>query len=395
MTTTNADQAVEAGDDAPKGDALNGGALNGSAPKSAYQEMMERARERGYKLDWMLLRDTLGPQLDAMEDAGGLLLQDVDRDAPIPEWSNNLTGRPRGSLVRPTAPKVGNYSVRTKSDIWLKNASQLYEEAVQRQWSSAVDVPWDTLDELPDEIERAECQLATFLTEVEFVAGDVPGKWISETSPDYFEPRMFLISQIMDEARHMDVFRKRAFANGGGLMLQSSANAVTGGSLIDSARDFTEMSARLHISGEGLVLSIFRMGERMSYSDAEKAIYRLAASDESRHVAFGVMHLQYLAQTDPERREEIHAYLDEIELGLVAGTGGQNPATRGTPSNAALAILLGGGADPASIHEGNQIATAVRQRQVKEYMQRIRVAGLGERFENGRANPALEAYLAA
>ena len=140
---------------------------------------------------------------------------------------------------------------------------------------------------------------------------------------------MFLISQIMDEARHMDVFRKRVFANGGGLMGQTTNVALSGGA-IDSARDFTEMSARLHISGEGLVLSIFRMGELMSYNDAEKAIYRLAASDESRHVAFGVMHLQYLSQTDPSRAEEIHSYLDEIEMGLVIGAGGQNPATRGT-----------------------------------------------------------------
>jgi outer membrane protein OmpA-like peptidoglycan-associated protein len=155
------------------------------------------------------------------------------------------------------------------------------------------------------------------------------------------------------------------------------------------------MSARLHISGEGLVLSIFRMGELMSYNDAEKAIYRLAASDESRHVAFGVMHLQYLAQTDPERKQEIHSYLDEIEIGLIQGFGGQNPAARGTPSSAALSILLGGGSDVASLREGEQIALAVRQRQIKEYIQRVRVAGFGDRFEDGRANPALAQYIAA
>lgn len=369
----------------------------GQAPTfTNFQELMEYGKKNGYKLDWLQPRETFGARLDSDDEAGGLLLQDIDHGpfAQVPDWSDNMTGRPRGALTRPNAPRVGNYSIRTKGDIWLKNAAQLYEEAVQRQWSSAVDVPWDEMEELPEDIERAECQLATFLTEVEFVAGDVPGKWISETTPDYYEPRMFLMSQIMDEARHMDVFRKRAFANGGGLMSQTTNVALSGGA-IDSARDFTEMSARLHISGEGLVLSIFRMGERMSYNDAEKAIYRLAASDESRHVAFGVMHLQYLAQTDPERKEEIHSYLDEIEMGLVAGTGGQNPAARGTPSNAALAILLGGGSDPQSIHEGNQIALAVRQRQVKEYVQRVRVAGLGDRFENGRANAALSAYVNA
>ncbi|MPZ99436.1 MAG: hypothetical protein GEU80_08890 [Dehalococcoidia bacterium] len=364
-------------------------------PKNVYEQLLEYGRDRGYKLDWLHARETFGMSLEGSREQGGLLLQDVDQGpfGYTPEHSDNLTGHPRGSLTRANAPKVGNYSVRTKADIWLRNAAQLYEEAVQRQWSSAVDIPWHTLEELPDDIERAECQLATFLTEVEFVAGDVPGKWISQTTPDYYEPRMFLISQIMDEARHMDVFRKRTLANGGGLMYQTPG--VAAGGTIDSARDFTEMSARLHISGEGLVLSVFRMGERMSYNDAEKAIYRLAASDESRHVAFGVMHLQYLSQTDPERKEEIHSYLDEIEIGLAAGIGVQNPAARGFSASDALAILLGGGSDPSSMEEGYSIALAVRQRQVKEYTQRVRVAGLGDRFENGRANHALAQYLAA
>jgi hypothetical protein len=364
--------------------------------KSAFEQLMEYGRQRGYKLDWLRPRETFGASLEAGAEQGGLLLQDVDRGpfAQVPEWSENLTGRPRGALTRANAPKVGNYSVRTKKDIWLKNAAQLYEEAVQRQWSSAVDIPWETLEELPDDIERAECQLATFLTEVEFVAGDVPGKWIAETTPDYYEPRMYLITQIMDEARHLDVFRKRALANGGGLM-QQVANAGQAGGNIDRARDFTEMSARLHISGEGSVLSLFRMGERMAYNDAEKAIYRLAASDESRHVAFGVMHLQYLAQTDQERKEEIHSYLDEIEMALAAGADGQNPASRGTASNTALSVLLGGGAEPASVEEGRRILLAVRQRQVKEYVQRMKVAGFGERFEDGRANQALQSYLSA
>ncbi len=363
---------------------------------NTYEQLIELGRESGYKFDWAITRETLGDSIEASDERGGLLLQEIDRAeaAETADWSNNMTGRPRGAIARPAAPRVGNYSIRTKSDVWLKNGAQLYEEAVQRQWSSSVDIPWDTLEELPDEIERAQCQLGTFLTEVEFVAGDVPGKWIAETTPEYYEPRMFLISQIMDEARHMDVFRKRVFANGGGLMGQTTNVALSGGA-IDSARDFTEMSARLHISGEGLVLSIFRMGELMSYNDAEKAIYRLAASDESRHVAFGVMHLQYLAQTDPSRAEEIHSYLDEIEMGLVIGAGGQNPATRGTASNSALAILLGGGADAASIAEGENIALAVRQRQVKEYVQRVRVAGFGDRFENGRANAALSEYVNA
>lgn len=355
--------------------------------------LKEYGREQGYDLGWLARSDTWGTRIEPGK--GGLGLTDVERGVhgEAPDESRNTTGRTRGSIPRTGVPRIGNYSVRTKADIWLRNAAELWEEAVQRQWSSAVDVPWHTLAPLPDDIERAECQLATFLTEVEFVAGDVPGRWISSITPDYFEPRMFLISQVMDEARHLDVFRKRALANGGGLMQRTTTvAAVTGGS-IDSARDFTEMSARLHISGEGSVLTLFRIGELMAYNEAEKQIYRLAAQDESRHVAFGVMHLQYLAQAAPDRREEIQSYLDEAERNLVTGASGQNPASTGLASSQALAILLGGGVD--KYDEGMKLLLAARQRQVREYVQRVKVAGFGERFENGRASTMLEQYLRA
>jgi hypothetical protein len=361
-------------------------------PFAAYREY---GRQQGYDLRWLERRDIWGERVEVDPRKGGLLLQDVDRGAAaaVPDESRNLTGRPRGAVPRPGVPRVGNYSVRTKADIWLRNGAELYEEAVARQWSSATDIPWHTIRPLPDDIERAECQLATFLTEVEFVAGDVPGKWIAATTPDYYEPRMYLITQVMDEARHLDVFRKRALVNGGGLMRRNgNIQGVVGGN-IDSARDFTEMSARLHISGEGSVLTLFRMGELMAYNEAEKHIYRLCAQDESRHVAFGVMHLQYLGSIDTDRREEIQCYLDEAERALVTGASGQNPAARGLASNAALAVLLGRG--EANIDEGMKILLAIRQRQVKEYVQRVRVAGFGERFENGRANPMLEAYIRA
>ena len=361
-------------------------------PLQAYKDY---GKEQGYDLRWLEKRDVWGRRVEADERKGGLLLQDVDGGvaAEVPDESRNLTGRPRGTQARPAVPRVGNYSVRTKSDIWLRNGAELYEEAVARQWSSATDIPWERIKPLPDDIERAECQLATFITEVEFVAGDVPGKWIAHVTPDYYEPRMYLISQVLDEARHLDVFRKRALANGGGLMRRNAnIQGVVGGN-IDSARDFTEMSARLHISGEGSVLTLFRMGELMSYNEAEKMIYRLCAQDESRHVAFGVMHLQYLGSIDTDRREEIQSYLDEAERALVTGASGQNPAARGLPSNAALAVLLGGGED--KIDEGYKTLLAIRQRQVKEYVQRVRVAGFGERFENGRANPMLEQYVRA
>ena len=194
---------------------------------------------------------------------------------------------------------------------------------------------------------------------------------------------MFLLSQIMDESRHLDVFRKRALANGGGLMQRPdiTTSGVVGS--IDLSREFTEMSSRLHISGEGAVLTLFRMGELMSYNEAEKRIYRLAAQDESPpcRIRRNAHALPLRVRAGAPRRNPLLPH--EGERGLLAGN--QNPAAIDTPSSEAMAILLGGGIK--GYDEGARKLMAIRRRQVREYVQRIRSAGFGERFDNGRAGP--------
>lgn len=149
--------------------------------------------------------------------------------------------------------------------------------------------PVGALEPLPDAIERAMCQFCTFLTEVEFIACDTPSKWIPMISNDHFETKLFLATQVMDEARHLDVFRKRALANGAGLLISSPTTNLR---TIINARDFTEMSSIMHVQAEGFVQSMFRMGELVANDDVEKRIFRMCAQDESRHLGFGVMHLK-------------------------------------------------------------------------------------------------------
>ncbi len=334
-------------------------------------------------LDLSWLRSENDWRIVAKPGKRGLTLDEINVGpyAEVPNEPQDQTMRPRGAGARLGVPRVG-YAL-SKNDVWSQNATLLYEEAVQRQWSSATDIPWGELEELPEDIERAMCQLCTFLTEVEFIAGDTPGQWLPNISNEHYEVKLFLASQIMDEARHLDVFRKRALANGGGLMSGGPGSGLR--SIID-ARDFSEMSAIMHIIGEGFVQSLFRSGELLSHSDAEKRIFRLAAQDESRHVSFGVMHLKHILETEPERREEIHGYLDSGEE-IFAGTG--VTATGGSIES--LAILLGGGKD--KIDEGLNKLLAVRRRQVNEYMHRLKVAGLAERRDRMTAQfaPFLDA----
>ena len=72
----------------------------------------------------------------------GLTLADIQVGSygEPPAESDNQTGRPRGAAERPGSYRIGNYAIRSKSEIWLDNATFLYEEALQRQWSSATDV---------------------------------------------------------------------------------------------------------------------------------------------------------------------------------------------------------------------------------------------------------------
>jgi hypothetical protein len=318
----------------------------------------------------------------------GLTLEDISVNSygNPPAMTTNQSGRMRGSAPRPDAQNVA-YQWMSKDESWSENAMLLYEEALQRQWSSATDIPWEAMPELDDDLELAMSQLCTFLTQVEFIAGDVPGKFAPSVSAEHFETGLFLASQIMDEARHLDVFRKRALANGIGL-LQAGPGAVG----LLTAQSFVDMTASLHLVGEGFVQSMFRMGELIAHSEVDKRIFRLAAQDESRHVAFGVMHMKHFLETEPERREEVHTYLDRME-GIVGTTPNQSGLTGGGDTTEALAILLGGGTSEEKLNEGYRRLMAVRKRQFNEYLHRLEVVGLGDRRD--RLPDRIKMFLAA
>ncbi len=336
-------------------------------------------------LSWLNLEEEGHWGMRAKPGKRGLTLDEIEIGpyGGAPEDTKNRSLKPRGAFPRPEAPRMpASYSNR--SDVYSENTRLLYEEGVQRQWSSATDIPWETLQPLPDDMERAMCQLCTMLTEVEFIAGDTPGQWLPQINSEHHEVKLFLLTQIMDEARHLDVFRKRALANGGGLLSATPGDILR---VIIEAKDFTEMSAMMHVFAEGFVQSMFRMGEYIGQNEAEKRMFRLCGQDESRHLAFGVMHLKHVMETEPWRREEIHHYLDKAEEALTAGSSVDTEA--GSYMIESLAILMGGGVK--NIDKGMEMAMAVQRKRVNEYVHRLAVAGLGDRRD--RLYPLLRPML--
>ena len=337
-------------------------------------EYIDELKKGRYNFEWLNdPRPNWGIHAAMRDPQRGLTLQDINRAyAGDPEDAPALrTMAPRGSVTDPDVPDMG-YTYNQKYQVWSDNVVALYEEATARQWSATRDIPWDELKPLPDDLERAQCQIATFLTEVEMIASDFPAKWLWQMNQHFHEVKMFLCTQAMDEARHLEVFRKRALANGGGLM-----RCLTGTEeflkTILHAPTYVQGSFLMHVLGEGLILDIFRSGEFLAKNKTEKEIYRLCIQDEARHVSYGTMHLKYFLEHHPQREQaiaEMHALAEVAEMGIPGFL--TNPFIIEP-----VAVLMGDGVK--GIDKGMEAIRMVWVRMREEYLNRCAIAGFDRR----------------
>ena len=338
----------------------------------------ERLRKGSFDLSWIHPpKEHLGAK--ARPSARGLTWTDINKDpryGTIPSKASNLGFAPRGAYVseeeEKLLPSMG-YDVLNDHDVWADNVISLYEEAKSRQWNATSDIPWGNLKPLSEEIEIATSQLCTFLTQVEFVAGDFPSRWIWRIPNDFFEVKSFMSTQIVDEARHTEVFRKRALANGGGLLKVAAATEWGLKTLLD-APDHTRGTFLLNTLGEGFVLTIFRAGEYLSMTDTDKEIFRRCMQDEARHVSYGVMQAKYFLEHHPNRKEaedELNTYMDYAESVLL-------PALLFDPTVLEPFVMLFSGS-VAKMDEGMDAFRGFWGMFLEEYFQRCDRAGLNRR----------------
>jgi hypothetical protein len=323
----------------------------------------------------------------------GLTYRDLDLGAygfsAVPEKvRENRSYAPRGAEIPPGVPD-SQPEVSRKSELWAFNTEGYYEEAVTRQWNATTDIPWERLEgaELPETTGKALSQLMTFLTEVEMIATDTPAKWLPRLNPEFIEVKAFIAAQCMDEARHTEVFRKRALTTGWGLMKASPMNEMALKHLRD-ADSFSEMSLALHLVAEGNVLTMFRFSEYLSPTDVDKKIFRLVMQDEARHVGYGMQHFKWVLENFPEKREILHKHLDEAENISFAG----GAATELTES---FIVLAGGGLKPENIEKGIRITTQFQLKQMEEHFERLEKCGMPERKERSKLYMMMEMGKAA
>lgn len=344
-------------------------------------QRMKDIRKGNLDLGWMKA-GTEQVQVNAQSKRRGLTYLDLDRGSYGDEALAELPRGPRGA-----APRGAAYDPRTqadlapelnrKSDVWAYKVASFYEEAVSRQWNATTDVPWADLDkyERPEEVEIAFAQLCTFFTEVEMIATDLPAKWMWRMNNQFHEVKNFIASQAIDEARHAEVFRKRALAGGVGLMeaLPQAEHSLK--AILDSDT-YSEASAFMHLLAEGNVLTMFRFSEFISPTPVDKRMFQLVMQDEARHVSYGMQHLRWIIDHCPERREQLHLALDEAE----------NFTLNQFDSSLfeAMIVLAGKGTRPEQIKKGIEIVGKLQVMQVEEYFSRLRRAGFEDRIERSK-----------
>lgn len=300
---------------------------------------------------------------------GRLTASAVLEVAPMPTSADPFTGfAPRGSRVEPGGPGYP-FMLNEREHIAPPEIAKLYDQAVSSQWDATRDIPWNKVNFLPDALENALVQIMTFLAENELAALYVPSRFMARIHPAFVEVTMFLATQLADEARHIDVFLKRARMCGRGLGISSVTTSRSLLSLLQTD-DFTEVAFLLSVLGEGTFLDLLTFIERHAPDEPTAELTRRAKNDESRHVHFGLAHVRYGLANDPT----LYIRLEDAvrrRAATLHGVGGV-PA----PLQDALTILAAGGAHPRDVARGHKSFRELLETMHLSRIRRLEHAGL-------------------
>ncbi len=215
--------------------------------------------------------------------------------------------------------------------------NRLYEKAKRSQWNGETDLPWDT------DVDQEAVVIANATTNMGGLAGGMsddaladtpfakfgPEEWIQvgvesqnwtlsqfmhgeqgalvctakivETVP-WIDAKYYASTQVMDEARHVEVFAKYLDEKlSGHYPINAHLRLLLDDIVNDSRWDMTYLGMQIMV--EGLALAAFGFIQQLSTEPLLKQLLRYVMADEARHVAFGVLSLK-----------EYYAELSEAEL---------------------------------------------------------------------------------
>src|SRR5688572_14984264 len=126
---------------------------------------------------------------------------------------------------------------------------------------------------------------------------------IVETVP-WIDAKYYAATQVMDEARHVEVFSKYLDTKmSGHYPINVHLRMLLDDIIADSRWDMTYLGMQIMV--EGLALAAFGFIQQLTTEPLLKQLLKYVMSDEARHVAFGVLSLQeyYTELSDAEMKD--------------------------------------------------------------------------------------------
>lgn len=279
----------------------------------------------------------------------------------------------RGAAVEPGGPEPG-FRLSRRSEVWTGRAAGLYAQAAAGQWDPATAIDWTLPVNHGPEVEAAVVQVMTFLVENEEAALVVPARFLGQIHPHFREMQQVLAVTVADEARHIEVFSRRASLTGRPLALSTVGGRASLQTLLDEP-DFATATFLLSVMGEGTFVSLLSFLERHAPDPLTRRIAHLTRTDEARHVALSLAHLEQQAAADPGLRGRL-ARAAESRHRALQTTAGLNEDVFD-----ALVLLAAGEPSPAAVATGWSQVQALQAEMADG--RRARLARLG--FTAGEA----------
>ena len=212
---------------------------------------------------------------------------------------------------------------------------KLYEKAKTGQWNGTTDLPWTTDVDFESVIAADQAVLGNGFNSDAFAGTKVekwgPKEWLEfgmedrrwslsqflhgeqgalictakivETVP-WYDAKLYASTQVVDEARHVEVFARYLEEKlGGGFQVNSHLRMLLDDIINDSRWDMTYLGMQVMV--EGLALAAFGFMHQLTGEPLLKQLLRYVMSDEARHVAFGVLSLKevYDGMSDAEMKD--------------------------------------------------------------------------------------------
>ena len=212
---------------------------------------------------------------------------------------------------------------------------KLYEKAKTGQWNGTTDLEWGTDVDI-EKVVAQDMELLGPGIDPSLYAGTQLDKWgdkewlqfgiegrnwqlsqflhgeqgallctakICETVP-WYDAKLYAATQVMDEARHVEVFARYLDEKmGGEYQINAHLRTLLDDIIQDSRWDMTYLGMQIMV--EGLALAAFGFLHQLTNEPLLKKLLRYVMSDEARHVAFGVLSLQevYAGMSDAEMKD--------------------------------------------------------------------------------------------